>query len=471
MRKLLYIVYYFPPDGGGGTQRGLKFCKYLPEFGWMPTVLTRQCKGGRKWSEPEDRSLLEELPPEVRVIRVGTENTDKRARWRGYDMPRSLVEAFIREACRMLAAEPFDAVFISMSPFALCSVGADIRKQFDVPVIYDLRDPWALDGWRDHPTVYHWYRDWMTMRRTLRGASGIVANTPESARVIKTQLNGAARPSLEMIPNGYDETDFFGVRPRERAGQDRRFRLAHGGLLYSFLLYQNKTLFDALKSCLRYRPEPIVPAGRSEYFLYKAIRILRSESHPVAQSLQLIFMGATSDAALRCAQDAGMLSQVEFTGYLEHRALIQNIVDADALFLPLHGLPTNRRSLIIPGKTYEYLASGTPILGALPPGDARDLVVNCDRGYVADPCCPHSIADALRSLYNEGTAKRDVPTNNDWLRRFERKELTRRLAAFLEACVARKHGANRALHEEQPEYWRGEWRTGQTDESAGSHRM
>ncbi len=436
MRKLLYIVYYFPPDGGGGTQRGLKFCKYLPEFGWMPTVLTRQCKGRRKWSEPEDTSLLEELPPDLRVVRVNDEIADRRARWRGYDMPRPQIQAFTQEACRLLAAERFDAVFISMSPFSLHLVGAGIHKRFPVPVVYDLRDPWALDGWRDHPTLYHWYRDWRAMRRTLRGASGIIANTPESAKIINMQFNGASSPSLEVIPNGYDESDFQGMRLSERPNRDGTFRLAHGGLLYSFLLYRSQTLFDTVKQALRYRPEPIVPAGRSEYYLYQAVRILKAEGHPLGQAIQLVFMGATSDAALRCAQEADMLSQVEFTGYLEHRTLIRNIVDADALFLPLHGLPSHRRSLIVPGKTYEYLASGTPILGALPAGDARELVEKYRAGYVADPCRPHSIADALKRLYHERATITRGPTIDESLRPFERKALTRRLAAFLDACVA-----------------------------------
>lgn len=437
MRRLLYMVYYFPPDGGGGTQRGLKFCKYLPEFGWMPTVLTRQPARQRKWSEPEDASLLNELPSDIRVVRAGAEADDKRARWRGRDMPKPSIEAFIRESRRLLAAEPFDAVFISMSPFSLSHVGDAIRREFGLPVIYDLRDPWALDGWRDHPTILHWYHDVRTMKRTLRSACGVVANTPESAKAIAALLKGDDTPRITLIPNGYDQSDFDGVRPARRSSGDGPFRLAHGGLLYSFLFYRDGSWLNHVKAFLRYRPEPIVPEGRTEYFLYKAVKLLKMEHHPLGDAIQLVFMGATSDAALRCAKEAGMLPHVVFTGYLEHKTLIQNIVDADALFLPLHGLPASRRSLIVPGKTYEYLASGTPILGALPPGDARDLVESCGAGFVADPCRPEAIAAALRRLYE---AKGTLPgrtTDQDRLRAFERKQLTRRLAEFLDGCIAR----------------------------------
>ena len=109
---------------------------------------------------------------------------------------------------------------------------------------------------------------------------------------------------------------------------------------------------------------------------------------------------------------------------------------ADALFLPLHGLPPGRRSLIVPGKTYEYLAAGRPIVGCLPEGDARDLVERSRLGFCAHSCRSHEIAAALKRLWAARQAEhpfeRTVPA---WLKRFDRRFLTEKLARYLDRIV------------------------------------
>jgi glycosyltransferase involved in cell wall biosynthesis len=110
------------------------------------------------------------------------------------------------------------------------------------------------------------------------------------------------------------------------------------------------------------------------------------------------------------------------------------MVKTDGLFLPLHGLPRGSRSRIVPGKTYEYLRSGLPILGCLPQGDARDLVEGSGRGYCASPCDVDEIASALARMVSDWRASRLAEADLAPIRRFERRALTQDLAATL--CAA-----------------------------------
>jgi glycosyltransferase involved in cell wall biosynthesis len=115
-------------------------------------------------------------------------------------------------------------------------------------------------------------------------------------------------------------------------------------------------------------------------------------------------------------------------GYVDHRTAIGEMVGADALFLPMHDIPSGRRARIVPGKTYEYLASGRPILAAVPPGDGRDLIVEMDAGRIADPTDVDGLARAIVSLAADAPTPRRVPAG---IEQFERRRLAARLAELL----------------------------------------
>ncbi|MCH8912784.1 MAG: glycosyltransferase, partial [Planctomycetes bacterium] len=138
---------------------------------------------------------------------------------------------------------------------------------------------------------------------------------------------------------------------------------------------------------------------------------------------------------------------VELVDYLPHQESVEQLRTADVLLLPLHGLPPGQRSRIVPGKTYEYLAARRPILACLPEGDARELIERSGNGWCADPCDEAAIADALASLYEEwerGDLDRlQIPS---WLRNYERRQLTARLAEAFDEIV-------------EPQYAQGVWRT------------
>lgn len=455
VKHVLVLAYYFPPDGGAGTQRVAKFVKYLREFGWRTTVVTGTPPRERGIWNPEDTSLLADVEGNADIVRV--EMPEACGAWASslpsLDLTQAWIEPAFETSLEIVQRGNIDAVLVTMSPFSLAYVGKRLQARVGVPVVYDLRDPWALDGWRIHSNWLAWRRDFRVMKETLTTADGVIANTPEAGKVMAERFLSRLGERMTVIPNGYDPADFSeeGNTRSRRGGLDEQFLLVHTGTLHSRNLSHKTQLHRLVARWIRYRPEPIQLAGRTPFYLLRALAMLRDRGHPLMSRLKVVFVGQADEPSLRWTRELGMESFVSFTGYLPHADSIDWLCRADALFLPLHGLPPGRRSLIVPGKTYEYIATGRPILGCLPDGDARDLVEATGIGFCADPCDHVGIADALSDLYAACNDSRNGPAKPaSWIERYSRKKQTEQLASFLDRVVRMRKLApsGRCLHSE-----------------------
>lgn len=437
MRVLLF-AYYFPPDGGAGTQRPASFAKHFPALGIDCTVVTRTPPERRNYWEPEDRTLLASAERSARVLRTPPQDAGQAQegleRW--LNAVEQLADAEIRR-------ERPDVLLLTMSPFQLWRIGATLANRHRIPVVYDLRDPWALDGWQSYRTYLHWRREATEMRAMLRRADGVVANTPES-RTLFCAFEPSLDPSrVTVVTNGWEADDFPlpapAIPPIVTATGRRRMRLVFTGSFLSKPLYPGRSLKQRLGAFFRYVPEPIQAGGRTPFHLLRAIGSLRERQSAAGHEIQLVVVGQKDEWTARCVSESGVADAVEFTGYLSHGESVRMIREADALFLPLHGLPPGVRSRIVPGKAYEYLATGRPILGALPEGDAREIVEATGRGFIADPCDDESLAGALTSLHagwTRGAFAESVRGPNT--AQFERAVLAANLATFLRDIASRR---------------------------------
>jgi glycosyltransferase involved in cell wall biosynthesis len=170
------------------------------------------------------------------------------------------------------------------------------------------------------------------------------------------------------------------------------------------------------------------------------LTIVQSRNPGFYEKLLIVLVGIADDATRRQIDRIGHAQKFRFVGYVSHATSISWLKRADALFLPLHGLPPGYRSLIVPGKTYEYVASGKPILGAVPPGDARDILDEYGRAAIADPVDPVEIAAGLErvAMLAKDSTDWSFPSS---LRRFRRDLLAQRFSSFLEHVI-REHREN-----------------------------
>jgi glycosyltransferase involved in cell wall biosynthesis len=431
--RVLLVAYYFPPDGGPGAQRPISFARHLPALGHEVVVLTRSAPAARGRFDPQDPTGLKALAPACEVVRAAPVADH------GPSDFTSVCEAMTHAGDQALRQHRPDVLLVTMSPFELWRTAVTLGDRHGVPVVADLRDPWALDGVQDHRSWFSWHREWQSMRDMLRRADGIIANTPECGILFRRALPAASQGRVTVIANGWDQDDFQG--PLREVTPGNQLTLVYGGTFLCGRLYERERLSRRILGWLRHAPEPIRPGGRTPLHLLAAMRRLRENGSPAGKVLRLLAIGPIDAALERCVRESGMQDRIELRDYRSHAELIDVIRSADALFLTLHGLPAGHRSRIVPGKTYEYLATGRPILAALPEGDARELVARSPRSFLCDPCDEAAMATQLEALHHNwqrGDYRLSLPP--DPFASWERRQLCTRLAAFLREVVHRTAG-------------------------------
>src|SRR3954463_7462440 len=194
-RSVLYLAYFFPPRGGAAVQRSLKFAKYLPEFGWRPLVVANGGAIEDKTLKVQDPTMLKELPPEA-VVRYTALNARENRRYlraqskfrQRLNVTDSMgwwVEPAIRLGMELVAQHKPNAIVVTMSPFTAARAGMELKRRTGLPLIFDLRDPWALDETRIYPTRWHAARDRTAMQRAMNAGDRVVMNTPQSAAAVR----------------------------------------------------------------------------------------------------------------------------------------------------------------------------------------------------------------------------------------------------------------------------------------------
>jgi hypothetical protein len=325
-----------------------------------------------------------------------------------------------------------DLIYASMSPFETAEAAERLSERLAIPWVADLRDPWALDEVSVLPTRWHLAAETRRMRERLSGASRIIMNTLEAKRALCETFPEFSDGRATVITNGFDASDFRGEAPER---QNNFFRIVHTGHLH---------LAQGLKHRWTRWPRRLLGgervwvdvSTRSHVNLMRALSRWRQEEPAIEERLEVILAGPTTMADRRVVEEFGLSSIVRMVGYLDHAASIALLRSANLLFLPMQKLPSAQRSRIVPGKTYEYLASKRPILAAVPAGDAADLVAASGRGSLVAPDDVAGILSALKERYRRYLAGSERSVSNDsHLQRFERRELTSQLSQVFHAAI------------------------------------
>jgi len=381
-RNVLVIAYYFPPMGLSGVQRTLKFVKYLPQFGWNPTVLTVAPTG----YYAQDESLLAELAgEEIRIERVGSLDPNRLFRKRGtVKMPREstrkalsfLSDCFfipdnkigwkpkaVARASALLEAEKFSVIFATAPPFTDLLVGLELRERFNIPLVVDYRDPWHDYPHKSFPTPYHRWRNTALEKRVLQRSSGVITTNRRVKELMLKRFKFLDYKDVTILPQGYDPEDFSAPGPASRNG---RMKITHAGVFYG-----------------RRTPEPFL----------RAVKKLSVTDPEVFAALELNFVGVMQDEYVRLIGRMGLSRKVKVGGYLEHRQCVREIESSDIVWLTLDN---DRQS---PGKLYEYLGARKPILALVPEGFVRQTLEDAGGSMICDPDDVDAIASAIRKFY------------------------------------------------------------------------
>ena len=439
VKRLLFITYYFPPSGGPGVQRALKFAKYLPQFGWQPTVLTVRPE---KAAYPDlDPTLAGEVPPDVRVERTGAwDPYALYARLQGKSKAETVGVGFLGEAemdwkqrlarwvranvflpdarvgwvpfalrrgRALVEADPFDALLTTGPPHSAHLAGLLLARRYGLPWIADFRDPWTdIDYAEALPMTAPARRADAAMERAvLRGAGQVTAVSPQMARRLATR----ADVEPVVIQNGFDPADFQAPPPPPRP----HFEVAYLG-----------NMNDA----------------RNPQALWEALRQLGlPETMP---DVRVRLVGNVDPVVLRSAREQGVADVVETAGYVPHDEAVRRMRASAVLLLVINRVPG--ADGIMTGKLYEYVASGRPVLGLGPPdGDAAVVLRGAGAGEMFDYGDAAGVAAFLQrhhAAWKGGTPRPGA--GKTAAERYSRRGQTGQLAQLLDALTSSDAGTS-----------------------------
>lgn len=391
-RRFLLVSYFYPPHGGAGVQRALHLSRLAPSLGWEPIVLACGARG----TTAIDPSLVAKIPAGIRVERTRAVLVHPIARvLRAVRMEPLLhvlpVDPYVgwlpfalRRLTKILREERIDLVFSTSAPYTAHLVGDHARRAVGVPWVADLRDPWTdnnfLPVYRATDPISRARKrvDRHLEERVYAGADAVTV-TAEPLRALLVERRGVPAEKVHLIRNGYDAEDFSApYEPRPDPGG--RFRLLFAGSMYG-----------------DYNLTPVFRAAE---------RLLSRRALP---GFELCIVSSAAAWAAREGEKYPRLRpHLRIERPVPHREIVARYRSADALVLcALDPLST-------PGKLYEYIAAGPPVIAFVKPGtDAELLLARTGAGEVAPSDDVERGAQALeraydRSLRGERPARREA---------------------------------------------------------------
>lgn len=417
-------------------QRGLKFCKYLPQFGVQPTVLTVDEKQA---SYPLlDNTFQNEVPQGLTVHRTSTSEPfeyykklsgKKEIPYSGFANQKSKdtlldkVFKFVRgnmfipdarvgwnkhalaKAEQLLPGGNFDAILTSSPPHSTQLIGLKLKKKYNLPWIADLRDPWTNIHYYDQ--LYHTALakrlDEKYERQVLEQADAILVTSEDTKRLFMSKPANLSPDKIFVIPNGYDEEDFThpSMPPKD-----------------AFVITYTGTITENYNI---------------DVFL-KVIAHLASVHSEINYKLR--FVGKVSDGVKQRIEKAGVLGITEFVPYVPHREAIKYMLESTLLLLSIAEVDTVHAN--VPGKLFEYLAANKPIVALGPVHSDLDRIIDeCGAGRLFHYTAYDLMLDHMTQMSKawKVNPNLDLPYINH--SQYSRKALTGELARLIQKVTQR----------------------------------
>ncbi|MFH6604081.1 glycosyltransferase [Maribacter algicola] len=423
MKKVLIITYYWPPAGGPGVQRWLKFVKYLHDFDVDPVLYVPE----NPHYPIQDSSFLNEVPEGLKIYRypikepyglpgllfpkktnrissgiIQTKNQtilEKSMLWiRGNffipDARKSWVRPSVNFLSDILDKENINTIITTGPPHSVHLIGNRLKQRHDLTWLADFRDPWTSIGYHQklRLTKASQRKHEELERMVLQNADKIIVTSPTT----KKEFEQLTDKPIAVITNGYD-SDYEGG-----ANVDSQFTISHIGSLLT---------------------------GRNPKNLWKAISDIARENEVFRTDLRLEFIGVVAQDVLDTMYRFELGPYVKIKGYVSHAEALRRQQRAQLLLLL--EIDSRETQGIIPGKLFEYMAARRPILAVGPKKwDAGAIIEETDTGKVFDYASGDELKEVILSwfkAFKEGT----LHVVSKDIEKYSRRALTKQLVNHL----------------------------------------
>lgn len=426
-KKVLIITYYWPPSGGPGVQRWLKFSKYLRHYNWEPIIYTPE----NPEAPADDESLFKDIPENIQILkkpiwepysfykkftrqkkeaRVGTsflteknkpKLAEKIAVWIRSnlfipDARKYWIKPSIRFLTSYLKDHPVDVIVSTGPPHSMHLIALGIRQKTGIPWLADFRDPWTgIDFYNDLMLTKGADRKHHNLEKEILKTADRTVIVGESYRQTYQSISGK---KIELITNGYDEDDFL----KTSINPDNCFSLSHIG--------------NMIKS-------------RNPGTLWRALSELIEEIPGFREDLEIRLIGKVDISVHNTLHRYRLDKNVKIIDYLPHSEVIRHQMNSQVLLLVLKQV-INAQSMV-PGKFFEYLAARRPVLCIGPPqGDIGNMMRETNAGHIVD----YEDLDGTKLIvleYYEQFKKGLLKAASHDIERYSRKKLTGDLVKIL----------------------------------------
>ena len=426
MKRVLVITYYWPPSGGSGVQRWVKFAKYLPSEGWQPVIYTP--------SNPDlgsvDESLLSDIPSDAEIIKrrifepygiyrklTGSKGQIKveanpggggkgsflkrLSMWVRGNLfmpdPRCLwIRPSVRFLTKYLKEHPVDVIVSTGPPQSMHLIARKVSLATGIPWVADFRDPWTKIFYFKHLMLgkraerkHHELE-----QRVLDDATAVVAVSP----LVQADFAAMTKTPVCLVTNGYDESDYT-----ETIVPEKGFNVVHTGLL---------------------------TAEGNPVELWKVLGKKCREDADFAASFRLTLAGKTDETVLESIRQAGLGDYLTDLGYIDHNKAVMQQRKASVLILPIREEPETKA--ILPGKLFEYLAARRPVLGVgTGEGAMAEVLKETGAGQIFDWDDRAGISDYVERLWSAFRSG-EVMTATADIEKYSRRMTTRKMVEIFE---------------------------------------
>jgi len=430
MKKVLIISYYWPPSGGAGVQRWLKFAKYLPLYGWEPVVYTPENPD----FAIEDNSLLKDVSPDLKVLKtriwepyeiyktlIGKKGQKVNVSFSGGDKKQNKIHKIalairgnllipdprcfwikpsVKYLTKYLENNPVDAIISTGPPHSMHLIARKIHKKTGLPWVADFRDPWTnIDFYKElnlsklSDSIHH-----RMEQNVLTEASRVVSVTPTWCN----ELSELGKVPVSLVHNGYDEEDIA----RTSEPVDAAFALVHIGS---------------------------INAARNPHVLWKALSELIAENEDFKTKLKVRLVGNVEDCVHTDIEKYSLKNHVESLGYMSHAKAIAYQQTSPVLLLLINNTPNANG--ILTGKLYEYMASERPVLAIGPSkSDIAALLTETKAGLIVDFDDVEGMKKAILNLF-EAYKNNKLTSESSGYQQYSRKAQCGVLAEVLNSII------------------------------------